>query len=130
SGKNHHFIKTYKQLKAVAGDRETKLCIPSPSHIYGELSWSDNIGGHDAIYASKEELKHGLIRAYKEFVEEFAAAGGKILQFDDCLWELFADDNPNSPYTGEQVNQEEVQALATQFIEINNTLIDFGHSLG
>lgn len=130
SGKNHHFIKSYKQLKAVAGDRETKLCIPSPSHIYGELSWSDNIGGHDAVYASKEELKHGLIRAYKEFVEEFAATGGKILQFDDCLWELFADDNPNSPYTGEQVNQEEVQALATQFIEINNTLIDFGHSLG
>lgn len=43
---------------------------------------------------------------------------------------LFADDNPNSPYTGENINQEEVQALATEFIDINNTLIDFGHRLG
>jgi methionine synthase II (cobalamin-independent) len=43
---------------------------------------------------------------------------------------LFADDNPNSPYTGKQVNQETVQALARAFIEINNTIIDHGHSLG
>lgn len=130
SGKNHHFIGIFKKLQALAGDRETKLGVPSPSHIFGELSWSDNIGGKDAVYKNRHELKNGLVKAYKEFVEEFAAAGGKILQFDDCLWELFADDNPNSPYTGENINQEEVQALATEFIDINNTLIDFGHRLG
>ncbi|WP_055107137.1 cobalamin-independent methionine synthase II family protein [Paenibacillus ihumii] len=130
SGKNHHFIGIFKQLQALAGDRETKLCVPSPSHIFGELSWSDNIGGKDAVYKDRHELKNGLVQAYKEFVEEFAAAGGTILQFDDCLWELFADDNPNSPYTGEHINQEEVQALAAEFIDINNTLIDFGHRLG
>lgn len=130
SGKNHHFIHVYKKLQTLAGDRETKLCVPSPSHIFGELSWSDNIGGTDAVYKDRQELKNGLVKAYKEFVQEFAAAGGKILQFDDCLWELFADDNPNSPYTGENINQEEVQALAAEFIDINNTIIDFGHSLG
>ncbi|WNS41502.1 cobalamin-independent methionine synthase II family protein [Paenibacillus sp. MMS20-IR301] len=128
-GKNHHFIHAYKQLQAAAGDRETKLCVPSPSHIFGELSWSDNIG--DAkVYKNLQELKAGLIKAYKDFVEEFAAAGGRILQFDDCLWELFADDNPNSPFTGEKINQAEVQGLATEFIDINNTVIDYGHSLG
>lgn len=130
SGKSHHFIDIYKKLQAQAGDHETKLCVPSPSHIFGELSWSDNIGGTESVYQDRQELKNGLVKAYKEFVEEFAAAGGKILQFDDCLWELFADDNPNSPYTGENINQEEVQALATEFIDINNTVIDFGHSLG
>ncbi|MFD2114955.1 cobalamin-independent methionine synthase II family protein [Paenibacillus yanchengensis] len=130
SGKNHHFIHIFKKLQAAAGEHETKLCVPSPSHIFGELSWSDNIGGTDSVYKDKYELKNGLVKAYKEFVEEFAAVGGKILQFDDCLWELFADDNPNSPYTGEHINQEEVQALATEFIDINNTIIDFGHSLG
>ncbi|SDX42135.1 cobalamin-independent methionine synthase II family protein [Paenibacillus sp. PDC88] len=130
SAKNHHFIDIYKKLQAQAGDRETKLCVPSPSHIFGELSWSDNIGGTESVYKDRQELKKGLVKAYKEFVEEFAAAGGKILQFDDCLWELFADDNPNSPYTGENINQEEVQALASEFIDINNTVIDFGHSLG
>lgn len=130
SGKNHHFIKIFKRLKAIAGDHKTKLCVPSPSHIFGELSWSDNIGGKDAVYATPQELKSGLVEAYKEFVEEYAAAGGEILQFDDCLWEIFADDNPNSPYTGEHINQETVSALAAEFIDINNTLIDFGHSLG
>lgn len=130
SGKNHHFIEVFKKLKTLADEQETKLCVPSPSHIFGELSWSDNIGGTDAVYQTRQELKAGLVKAYKEFVADFAAAGGQILQFDDCLWELFADDNPNSPYTGENINQEEVQALADEFIDINNTVIDFGHSLG
>ncbi|WP_054943805.1 cobalamin-independent methionine synthase II family protein [Paenibacillus ihuae] len=129
-GKNHHFIQAYRKLQALAGDRETKLCVPSPSHIFGELSWSDNIGGTEAVYKDRHELRDGLVKAYKDFVGEFAAAGGQILQFDDCLWELFADDNPNSPYTGENINQEEVQALAAEFIDINNTIIDYGHSLG
>mgnify|MGYP000864374560 CR=1 FL=1 len=130
SGKNHHFIKVFQKLKDAAGDRAIKLCVPSPSHIFGELSWSDNIGGKDAVYKDTQELKAGLTRVYKEFVEEFAAAGGRILQFDDCLWQIFADDNPNSPYTGESIEQEEVKALAAEFIDINNTIIDFGHSLG
>ncbi|MDR0586209.1 MAG: cobalamin-independent methionine synthase II family protein [Treponema sp.] len=129
-GKGHHFIKIFKRLKSLAGGRQTKFCIPSPSHIYGELSWSDNIGGKDSVYATPQKLKTGLIHAYKEFVEEYASAGGKILQFDDCLWEIFADDNPNSPYTGENINQETVRALAAEFIDINNILIDFGHELG
>ena len=130
SGKNHHFIKVFRKLKSISGGHETKLCVPSPSHIFGELSWSDNIGGKDSVYATPQELKAGLVKAYKEFVKEYAGGGGKILQFDDCLWEIFADDNPNSPYTGENINQETVRALAAEFIEINNTLIDFGHSLG
>ncbi|MEK3899184.1 5-methyltetrahydropteroyltriglutamate--homocysteine methyltransferase [Paenibacillus sp. FSL R7-0179] len=129
-GKNHHFLQAYRQLQEHAGDRETKLCVPSPSHIFGELSWSDNLGGEGAVYQNRDELKAGLVTAYKDFVGEFAAAGGKILQFDDCLWELFADDNPNSPFTGEAINHEEVQSLATEFIDINNTIIDYGHSLG
>ena len=104
-------------------------CVPSPSHIFGELSWSDIIGGKDSVYKNPKELKAGLVKAYKEFVAEYAAAGGKILQFDDCLWEIFADDNPNSPYTGEHIDQEAVQALAAEFIDINNTLIDFGRDL-
>lgn len=130
SGKNHHFIEVFKRLTQVAEGRETKLCIPSPSHIFGELSWSDNIGRSDSVYASSKELKAGLIKAYKEFIEDYAAVNGKILQFDDCLWEIFADDNPNSPYTGENIDQNMVQALAAEFIDINNQIIDFGHELG
>ena len=130
SGRNHHFIQVFKRLQDMAGSHEIKLCIPSPSHIFGELSWSDNIGGTNSIYQNTQELKEGLEQAYKEFIEEYAAAGGKIIQFDDCLWEIFADDNPNSPYTGENINQKEVEALATEFIDLNNKVIAFGHNLG
>ncbi|MDR2091571.1 MAG: cobalamin-independent methionine synthase II family protein [Clostridiales bacterium] len=130
SGKNHHFINTFKRLQAAAEGHETKLCIPSPSHIFGELSWSDNVGGKNSVYASSRELKEGLTKAYIEFVGEYAAAGGKILQMDDCLWEIFADDNPNSPYTGKNADKEGVFALADEFIEINNAVIAFGHSRG
>lgn len=129
-GKNHHFIQIFKRLQSFAGNRETKLCVPSPSHIFGELSWSDNIGGKGSVYKTAQELKVGLVKAYKDFVADYANEGGKILQFDDCLWEIFADDNPNSPYTGENIDQNEVKVLAAEFIDINNTLIDFGHSLG
>ena len=130
SGKGHHFIDVFKQLKSIAGSQQVKLCIPSPSHIYGEISWSDNIGKSDSVYSTPQELKAGLVKAYKEFVAEYAAAGGTILQFDDCLWEIFAEDNPNSPYTGQNINQEAIKALAEDFIDINNTVIDYGHSLG
>ncbi|SEL61930.1 hypothetical protein SAMN05518856_11484 [Paenibacillus sp. OK003] len=57
------------------------------------LSWSDNIGGTDAVYQNIQEPKAGLVKAYKEFVEEFAAVGGKILQFDDCLHPAMAVTN-------------------------------------
>ena len=129
-GHGHHLIDVYRRLENLAGGRPTKLCIPSPSHIFGELSWSDNIGGADSIYATSQELKADLVQAYAEFIEDYAAAGGKVLQLDDCLWELFADDNPMSPYTGRSVDHDTVNSLATEFIEINNAVIDFGHAHG
>jgi len=130
NGKNHHFITIFQRLQAIAGEHQTKLCIPSPSHIFGELSWSDNIGNKNSVYKTSQELKRGLISAYQEFLEEYASAGGKIIQFDDCLWELFADDNPHSPFTGEMVSKTGAAELAAEFIHINNIIIDYGHSIG
>ena len=46
------------------------------------------------VYETNEDLKKGLINAYKEFLEEYKAVGGKIVQFDDCLWELFDPSKP------------------------------------
>ena len=130
SGKNHHFIEIFKRILSLADGKETKLCIPSPSQIFGEFSWSQNIIDKHLIYSTPQELKIGLLGAYKEFVEEYAAAGGKILQLDDCLWTMFADDNPNSPFTGGNIDTEALLATATEFVEMNNELISFGHNLG
>ncbi|WP_369283624.1 cobalamin-independent methionine synthase II family protein [Oscillibacter sp. GMB15532] len=130
SGKNHHFIEIYKQLAAVAPEGAAlKQCVWAAAHAYTELAIFDKLAGPGQVYADNEALKQGVIQAYKEFVAEYAAAGGKIIQFDDCLWELFASDNDNSPFTG-GTNSPEVLGLAEDFVNINNQIIDYAHSLG
>ncbi len=135
SGKHHHFIDIYKEIKANAGEQTTKLCIPSPSHIFGEWSFSQDAkryGDKDAnsYYHDRSEFKADLASAYKAFLTEYAEVGGKIIQFDDCLWEMFSDDNPSSPFTGGDIDHAQIEALAQTFIDLNNDVIDFGHSLG
>ena len=77
NGKNHPFIDHFKRLKKLAGDTEIKQCIPSPSHIYGELTLF--IGIDDGYYAGKEEnFGKDLVASYKDFIKEYKEAGGKI----------------------------------------------------
>lgn len=134
SGKGHHFIDTYRRLVELADGRPTKLSIPSPGHIFGELSGLlaglPHAGREEGVYATTHDLRAGLLNACQEFATEYAAAGGTILQLDDCLWELFADDNPSSPFTGDAVDLDRVRGVAEQFIGLNNAVIDHAHELG
>lgn len=126
SGKNHQFIKQFKTLKELAPDNlGIKQTIPAPAHIYGEFIFNESNAGK--IYANDEDLRQGLIKAYKEFVKEYAEAGGKILQMDDCLWELFAEDSDGGPFGG---NTSDNLALAQTFVDTNNAIIDYAHELG
>ncbi|MCL1935215.1 MAG: cobalamin-independent methionine synthase II family protein [Defluviitaleaceae bacterium] len=122
SGKNHNHNRIYKKIKEYANGHKTKLCIPSPAHIYGEFLWSDVIN-YNKVYKDNEDFKKGLINAYKEFVDEFAEIGGTILQIDDCLWQVFAEDNKNSPFAGK--NPADNLAIAREFVDLNNELIDY-----
>ncbi|EHJ56963.1 hypothetical protein HMPREF9318_00193 [Streptococcus urinalis FB127-CNA-2] len=89
SGKNHHFLDIYRLLKEEAGDFQTKLTVWGPAHAYTELAIFDKLAGENQVYKTNEELKAGLINAYQEFLDDYVEIGGKIIQFDDCLWELF-----------------------------------------
>lgn len=127
SGKNHHFLDIYKLLKEEAGDTQTKLTIWGPAHAYTELAIFDGLAGDDQVYKTNEELKVGLIKAYKEFLAEYKEAGGEIIQFDDCLWELFDESNPASFFAD---GNAALADLADEFIAINNEVADYGHQLG
>ncbi|MEX2783563.1 cobalamin-independent methionine synthase II family protein [Streptococcus sp. H49] len=127
SGKNHHFLDIYKLLKAEAGETDTKLTVWGPAHAYTELAIFDGLAGPGQVYESNEALKEGLIKAYKEFLTEYKAAGGEIIQFDDCLWELFDQSNPTSFFAD---GNAALTDLADEFIQINNEVVDFGHQLG
>lgn len=127
SGKNHHFITLYKQLKAQTKDHPIKITVWGAAHAYTELAIMNQIYGEDQVYKTQDALKEGLIQAYKEFLVEYKEAGGQIIQFDDCLWELFSEDNEQSFFTAGNNGLEE---LADAFIAINNNIADFAHELG
>jgi len=117
SGKNHHYLDIYKLVKAEAGDEDTKQTIWGPAHAYTELAIFDRLAGPGQVYETNEDLKKGLINAYKEFLEEYKAVGGKIVQFDDCLWELFDPSNPASFFAE---GNSDLAELADEFVAINN----------
>ena len=127
SGKNHHFLDIYKLVKTEAGGEDTKQTIYGPAHAYTELTVFNGLAGEDQVYKTREELKAGLIQAYKEFLDEYKEAGGKIIQFDDCLWELFDETNPNSFFPEGNAGLAE---LADEFIAINNEVADYAHEIG
>ena len=127
SGKNHHFLDIYKLLKEEAGETDTKLTIWGPAHAYTEFTVFNQLVGEDQVYKTKEELKAGLTNAYKEFLKEYKEAGGEIIQFDDCLWELFDETNPTGFFA--QGNSA-LANLADEFIAVNNDVADYGHELG
>ncbi|QLL70576.1 cobalamin-independent methionine synthase II family protein [Lactobacillus sp. 3B(2020)] len=127
SGKGHHFIDIFKELKALAPNQTIKTTVWGAAHAYTELSIFDHLYGDDQVYQTAADLRDGLINAYKEFLTEYKAAGGEIIQFDDCLWELFASDNQQSFFKGDD---NKVAGLADEFITINNAVADYGHQLG
>lgn len=127
SGKNHHFLNIFKLVKEEAGETATKLTIWGPAHAYTELSVFDGLYGEGQVYATKEDLKQGVLKAYKEFLTDYKAAGGEIIQFDDCLWELFDESNPASFFAE---GNAALADLADEFVTINNEVADFAHDLG
>ncbi|KAF1304655.1 cobalamin-independent methionine synthase II family protein [Candidatus Enterococcus willemsii] len=127
SGKNHHYLTIYKDTKAQAGDTDVKITVWGAAHAFTELTVFKNLVGEDQVYKTKADLRAGLINAYKEFLTEYKEAGGEIVQFDDCLWELFAEDNDKSFFAQGNAGLED---LADEFVAINNEVADFAHELG
>lgn len=127
SGKNHHYLTLFKETKAQAGADTVKITVWGAAHAFTELTFFNDLVGEGQVYATKEDLRTGLINAYKEFLQEYKEAGGEIVQFDDCLWELFADDNDKSFFAEGNAGLE---ALADEFVAINNEVADFAHALG
>lgn len=127
SGKNHNFLKIFKEVKEDASNTQAKLTVWGAAHAFTELTVFNGLYGDGQVYKTQDDLKTGLINAYKEFLTKFKEIGGEIVQFDDCLWTLFSSDNQDSFFAE---GNESLEDLADTFIAINNEVADFGHSLG
>lgn len=64
----------FKLVKQEAGNTATQLTIWGPAHAYTELAIFDGLAGENQVYKTNEELKAGLINAYKEFLTEYKEA--------------------------------------------------------
>ena len=129
TSKKHPFIAHYVRTRELTPDNvEVKLTIPSPGHLYGELTGRPE--SFSNVYATPAELAEGMKIAYTQFFEQFAAVGGKIIQLDDCVWSLFAKDNPTGFHNNPAMTEEEIEGIALSFINLNNAAIDAAHALG
>lgn len=128
SGQDHPFIQHFKRTKDLAKEQAVvKLTIPSPSHVYGELSL--NPATYLKAYPDQSSFRNGLAQAYREFLKEYREVGGTIIQFDDCLWGMFAEDNPNSFLNRDELSQTDIEAIAQSFVDLNNEIIAAAHDL-
>jgi methionine synthase II (cobalamin-independent) len=125
-GHNHPFIEDYKYLRSITPKEiDVKLCIPSPAHT--STSFLEDIakGGETSKHYDVKSIGSGIVKAYKEFLDEFKKAKGKIIQFDDCLWETFAKDSG-----AEKIFGKIDASQAYYFVGLNNEVVDYAHSLG
>ncbi|MDR2867235.1 MAG: hypothetical protein LBV55_01035 [Acholeplasmatales bacterium] len=133
SGKNHPFLQHFLFLKNIVNQRaQIKLTIPSPAQIYSELAqpyFLNFPAKVKSVYKNLKELKNGLAQAYQEFIFDYQNIGGKIIQLDDCLWELFAKDNTQS-LLPKNIPAFVVKIMAKAFIKLNNEIADYAHRLG
>lgn len=127
SGKNHHYLTLYKNTKAIAGEQQIKATVWGIAHAFTELTVFNQVVGENQVYKNEAELRAALIQAYKEFLGEYREAGGEIVQFDDCLWELFSTDNELTPFAQDRATLDQ---LADSFVALNNEIADFARELG
>lgn len=131
SGKDHPFVAHWKRVAdQVEGDVKTKQTIPALGQIYIELLSSGEIDRQDT-YDGDQEVREDLVQAYKDFVKDYADAGGQILQMDDCIWSYFTDEvNPDRDSFFDKSPEGSKEGLAYAVVGLNNQVIDYAHDLG
>ena len=99
---------------------EVKQTIPAPAQFYKELLRPENQAEVKAVYPTTAELIADVIKAYREVIAEFYAAGLRVLQLDDCTWGMLVAKLPEGVVTGDRTEEEVRTELKAELLEINN----------
>ena len=94
--------------------------------LYTELAIFDKLAGEGQVYKTNDELKAGLIKAYKEFWQNTKEAGGDY----PVWWPAFGNFDESNPASFLLMAMLRWLDLADEFIAINNEVADYGHQLG
>lgn len=133
SGKNHPFIEHFKYVRSLAPESvAVKHPIFSPGHLYFELLGQGAIG-EGQYYSDLATFREDLVQAYREYVKEYAEAGGTILQIDDCVWASFVggdDEIRLDSMDQADYSKFSKRELAQQLVDLNNAVADYAHEQG
>lgn len=124
SGENHPFVEHFKFVQAhKAADVEVKQTIPAPAQFFKELLRPENQAEVAAVYPSQADLIADIVKAYKQVIAEFYAAGARVLQLDDCTWGMLVAKLPEGVVAKGRDEEEVRTELKQQLLEINNAVL-------
>ncbi len=92
SGENHPFVQHFKFVQQFADENTVaKQCIPAPAQMLAELFRGNNGENTNFFYPDHERLIQDIAAAYRTVLKELYEAGCRNVQFDDCTWGMFCD---------------------------------------
>ena len=120
--KPHPFIKDFKFLKQFEEDGIcAKLTVPSPAQFFQQFLLPQNFLSTRKLYPTNEALIDDVAAAYQDFIRQFHAAGGRILQFDDCTWGAVVGDAAEHRYKAVGLA---LDTIKEQLLTVNNKALE------
>ena len=120
---NHPFIDHFRFVKAQEdANTVAKLTIPAPGQFYAQFTGAAQLENTLSHYGTVEAFADDVVAAYSQFVADFYAVGGRVLQFDDCTWGGFVNPEKARQLTGLSTG-EELRAYMDLLVSINNRVI-------
>ena len=120
--KPHPFIEDFKFLKQFEEDGiSAKLTVPSPAQFFQQFLLPQNFLSTRKLYPTNEALIDDVAAAYQDFIRQFHAAGGRILQFDDCTWGAVVGDAAEHRYKAVGLALDPIKE---QLLTVNNKALE------
>lgn len=119
----HPFIDHFRFVQAQTDETcVAKLTIPAPAQFYAIFTGAQERANTLAHYGSLEEFADDVVDVYAQFVRDLYAAGGRILQFDDCTWGGFVNHAKARELAGLS-SDAELAAYMETLVSVNNRVI-------
>lgn len=125
NGENHPFVRHYKFVKALESEGNVaKQTIPAPIQTFSEVILDRTDGQVDSlrsVYPTNEELAADIAAAYRTVIADLYAAGCRNIQFDDCTWGIYCDQDFVAK-TG--LAPVDIQKVCELGVSLNNAAIE------
>ena len=119
TGTHHPMIEHFRFVHNVVGQTIiAKQTIPAPAQLLAELIREENMDETMVVYSRIDELLEDIAEAYRQVICDFAAAGCRYLQLDDCTWGILCNKNL---HRSSSTNTDEMMFL---FVKINEMALN------